>query len=99
MCIQIINLDLSLEGERLICYVLETLFDFPFLSFFFFFFSQQQREMLVLSRLSLKLKGTLTPSKSSQQPLTPKARRATDHSNTGISNAPWDLKSLSKDIS
>lgn len=47
VCIQIINLDLSLEGERLICYVLETWFDFPF------FFFQRQREMLVLSRLSL----------------------------------------------
>lgn len=34
VCIQIINLDLLLEGERLICYVLETPFDFPF--FFFF---------------------------------------------------------------
>lgn len=96
MCIQIINLDLSLEGERLICYVLETLFDFPFL---FFFFLQQRREMLVSSRLSLKLKGTLTPNKSSQRPLTPTARGATDHSNAGISIAPWDLKSLSKDIS
>lgn len=29
VCIQIINLDLSLEGERLICYVLKTPFDFP----------------------------------------------------------------------
>lgn len=46
VCIQIINLDLSLEGERLICYVLEMPFDFPF-----FFF--KGREMLVLSRLSL----------------------------------------------
>lgn len=55
--------------------------------------------MLVLSRLSLYLKGTLTPNKSSQQPLTFTSRGAVDHSNTGISNAPWDLKSLSNDIS
>lgn len=31
--------------------------------------------------------------------LTFTSRGAIDHSNTGISNAPWDLKSLSKDIS
>ena len=55
--------------------------------------------MLVSSRLSLKLKGTPTPYKSSQRPLTLTARGATDHSNAGISIAPWDLKSLSKDIS
>lgn len=50
--------------------------------------------MLVLSRLSLYLKGTLTPNKPSQQPLTLTTRKTTDNSNTGISNAPWDLKSL-----
>lgn len=52
--------------------------------------------MLVLSPLSLWLKGTLTSNKSRQQPLTFTSRGAIEHSNTEISNAPWDLKSCAK---
>lgn len=64
MCIQIINLDLLLEGERLICYVLETLFGFLFL-----FFSKAERNACFVSLVSLAQRDT-DPNKSSQQPLT-----------------------------
>lgn len=83
-CIHIINLDLLPEGDRLICYVSESSFDFCF---------QRRRGMHVLSRLSLQLKATLTANKSRQPPLTPTIWAAIDQSITGISKAPWDLKS------
>lgn len=47
VCIQLINLDLSLEGVGLICYVLKTPFDFPF-----FPPTRRLGEMLVLSHFS-----------------------------------------------
>lgn len=53
VCIQIINLDLSLEGERLICYVLKTLFDFFLLCPFPFFLSKMERHACFVSPVSL----------------------------------------------
>lgn len=59
--IQLINLDLSLEGLGLICYVLKTPLDFPSS---FSFAPRLGRERLVLSPFPLR------PNKSSRQPLT-----------------------------
>lgn len=56
VCIQLINLDLSLEGEGLICYVLKTLFDFPF-----FFHSEVGRNVCFVLLLSLTRRDTPTP--------------------------------------
>lgn len=45
---------------------------------------------LVWSRLSFRLKGTLTPNKSGRQSLTSMTWEAIDRGDVGI--APWDLK-------
>lgn len=94
VCIQLINLDLSLEGEGLICYVLKTPFDFPF----FFRLGGWEKCLFCLNSLPDSKRHAEPLPKSARRPFTLVTRRDIDHSNIGVSSASWDLVSASRKV-
>lgn len=99
VCIQKINSDLVPKSERLICLVSEAQFVFLGGEVFLgsFCFQRQRKWLFCLACLFIQREQwTLTSPVSNL--LTSVTKGDIDHTNTRISNAPWDLKSPSKDM-